>query len=234
MDSERGGGRAALSPGARRVVEGLLAGKSLDELAPRGSVVRAEVEAHIVASLEWATRARSAESARGAESAKSANTALGAARPKSPKSAKKKASSGAVVPAAGRAVAYSDGASRGNPGPAAIGYRIVDAQGVELFREGRRIGRATNNVAEYRAAIAALEKARELGLAELELRMDSELVVRQMEGTYRVREPALIALKRDVDRLLGHFRSVRVLHVRREQNRDTDGLANEALDAGVD
>jgi ribonuclease HI len=210
LGSERRAARSELSPGARRVVEGLLAGKSLDELAPRGSVVRAEVEAHIVASLEWASRARSAKKKASA------------------------ASPASVKPAAGRAVAYADGASRGNPGPAAIGYRLVDADGVELFREGRRIGRATNNVAEYRAAIAALEKARELGLSELDLRMDSELVVRQMEGTYRVREPALIALKRDVDRLLGHFRSVQVRHVRREQNRETDGLANEALDADVD
>ena len=169
-------------------------------MAPPGSTARAEVEAHIVASLEWASRG-------------------------------KKAVARSEHPPADRAVAYSDGASRGNPGPAAIGIRIIGSDGTELWSEGRSIGRATNNVAEYRGAIAALEKARELGLEELELRMDSELVVKQLQGSYRVREPSLIALKDDVDRLLADFRSVRVRHVRREQNEETDRLANEALDA---
>jgi len=128
-------------------------------------------------------------------------------------------------------VAYSDGASRGNPGPAAVGIVLLDRDGSELWSEGRRIGRATNNVAEYRGAIAALEKARELGLDELELRMDSELVVKQLNGEYRVKDPSLSLLKHDVDALLDGFRSVRIRHVRREENRDTDRLANEALDA---
>lgn len=200
MASERRAARTGLSPEARRALEQLLGGRSLDEVAPRGSAARAEVEAHIVASLEWASRG-------------------------------KKAVARAESPPTDRAVAYSDGASRGNPGPAAIGIRILGRDGVELWSEGRSIGRATNNVAEYRGAIAALEKARELGLDELELRMDSELVVKQLQGSYRVREPSLIALKDDVDRLLADFRSVRVRHVRREQNEETDRLANEALDA---
>jgi len=133
--------------------------------------------------------------------------------------------------AADRVVAYSDGASRGNPGPAAVGVRILAPDGTELFRGGHRIGRATNNVAEYRGVLAALEKARELGVEELEVRMDSELVVRQLEGRYRVKEPGLAALKGRVDDLVAEFRSVRFRHVPREDNRETDQLANEALDS---
>lgn len=212
MASDRRDG--ALSAEARRVVERMLAGHGLDELAPRGSALRAEVEAHLVASLERA--AGGGVTGGGA-----------AARPGRPRSA---------APAAARTptktpVAYSDGASRGNPGPAAVGIVLLDRDGSELWSEGRRIGRATNNVAEYRGAIAALEKARELGLDELELRMDSELVVKQLNGEYRVKDPSLALLKHDVDALLDAFRSVRIRHVRREENRDTDRLANEALDA---
>ncbi|MGQ0721944.1 MAG: ribonuclease HI family protein [Candidatus Eiseniibacteriota bacterium] len=132
----------------------------------------------------------------------------------------------------GSAVAYSDGASRGNPGPAAYGIRIVAADGSELFAGGERIGRATNNVAEYRGAIAALEKARELGLTELELRMDSELIVKQLGGQYRVRQPALQQLKRRLDEVIRGFRRFRVRHVPREENGEADRLANEALDGG--
>ena len=128
------------------------------------------------------------------------------------------------------AVAYSDGASRGNPGPAAYGILIVAADGTELAAEGARIGRATNNVAEYQGAIAVLEKAQEIGITEIELRLDSELVVKQLTGEYRVRHPALAPLKERVDELAGGFARFRVRHVRREKNSETDRLANEALD----
>lgn len=131
----------------------------------------------------------------------------------------------------GSAVAYSDGASRGNPGPAAYGIRIVAADGMELFAGGERIGHATNNVAEYRGAIAALEKAKALGLTEIELRMDSELIVKQLGGQYRVRQPALQALKRRLDDVIRGFRRFRVRHVPREENGEADRLANEALDS---
>lgn len=132
--------------------------------------------------------------------------------------------------AAGRATLYSDGASRGNPGPAAYGFRILASDGTELCAEGVAIGLATNNVAEYRGAIAALDRARELGLAEVELRMDSELVVRQLNGEYRVRQPTLAELKEHVDRLAASFRVFRVRHVPREDNLEADLLANQALD----
>jgi ribonuclease HI len=128
-------------------------------------------------------------------------------------------------------VAYSDGASRGNPGQAAVGIRILASDGAELHAEGRPIGLATNNVAEYRGALAVLEKAHELGLEELELRMDSELVVKQIHGEYRVKDPKLAELKGELDRLLSRFRSVRVKHVRRAENAEADRLANEALDS---
>jgi ribonuclease HI len=134
------------------------------------------------------------------------------------------------LPADRRAVAYADGASRGNPGPAAYGIRIVAGDGTELYAEGRAIGRATNNVAEYRAAVTVLRKALELGLDRIELRLDSELVVKQLTGQYRVRQPALVELKAEIDSVVRRFESFRVRHVPRERNAEADRLANRALD----
>lgn len=131
---------------------------------------------------------------------------------------------------AGRSVVYSDGASRGNPGPAAIGAVVYDDSGRELHTVSLRIGRATNNEAEYRAAIAALEAALALGLRDVELRMDSELIVRQLDSRYKVRNPALRRLFGRVKDLQWRFASCQVKHVRREENRRADQLANEALD----
>ena len=98
-----------------------------------------------------------------------------------------------------RVIAWADGASRGNPGPASYGYVVTDEHGVEVDAGGEAIGRATNNVAEYRGAIAAAQAALRSGADELELRLDSQLVVRQVEGRYRVRNAALKPL---YDRLL--------------------------------
>jgi ribonuclease HI len=131
---------------------------------------------------------------------------------------------------AGRSVVYSDGASRGNPGPAAIGAVVYDDSGRELHTVSLRIGRATNNEAEYRAAIAALEAALALGLRDVELRMDSELIVRQLDSRYKVRNPALRRLFGRMKDLQWRFTSFQVKHVRREENRRADQLANEALD----
>jgi ribonuclease HI len=212
LGSER---RATLSPEARRALEGLLAGKALDEVAPQGTSVRHEVEEHLISSLAGASETKRP----GPAVPPAARERLAHSAP-SPERTKK-------------VVAYSDGASRGNPGPAAIGIQLLAADGSELWSEGRCIGRATNNVAEYHGAIAALEKARELGIEELELRMDSELVVKQLLGLYRVKEPSLQDLKSRVDRLRTSFRAIRFRHVRREENRDTDRLANAALDGDV-
>lgn len=130
----------------------------------------------------------------------------------------------------GRVVLRTDGASRGNPGPAAIGYVLVDGAGQELAAEGRYIGRTTNNEAEYQALIAGLEKAGALGVRQLDIRMDSELVVLQLQGRYRVRTPHLVPLYERVRRLLAGFEAVNVRHVRRAENSRADALANQALD----
>ena len=129
-------------------------------------------------------------------------------------------------------LAYSDGASRGNPGPAAAGAVIYDPEGHEVHRIARRLGTATNNEAEYRAAIAALEAALALGARRLELRMDSELVARQMSGRYRVRNPRLARLYARMLALREQFDEVVVRHVPRTENRVADALANQALTQG--
>ena len=107
---------------------------------------------------------------------------------------------------------------------------VYDEAGAELHRSCRALGRATNNQAEYQGAIAALEAALGLGAREVELRMDSELVVRQLSGRYRVRNPRLIPLHNRILALRSRFQRVSVTHVPREQNRVADRLANEALD----
>jgi ribonuclease HI len=137
-----------------------------------------------------------------------------------------------VGAAAGKWVIYADGASRGNPGPASIGAVVYDDSGGEVHTVSRRIGRATNNEAEYRAAIAGLEAALALGARDVELRMDSELVVRQLDSRYKVRNPSLRRLFGRVKDLQWRFASFQVRHVGREQNRRADRLANEALDRG--
>jgi len=129
-----------------------------------------------------------------------------------------------------KVVAYTDGASRGNPGPAAYGVVVYDAAGKELHTGSRALGRATNNQAEYQGAIAALEAALGLGAREVELRMDSELVIRQLSGRYRVRNPGLIPLHKRILALRERFDRVALVHVPREQNRVADKLANQALD----
>ncbi len=129
-----------------------------------------------------------------------------------------------------RVTVYSDGAARGNPGPAGAGVRIEDARGKRVSEAARYLGEATNNVAEYRALILGLELARELGASEVELRADSELVIRQMTGEYRVRNVRLQELHRQAQALEQAFRSVGYVHIRREQNRAADRLANLAID----
>jgi ribonuclease HI len=131
-------------------------------------------------------------------------------------------------------VLRTDGAARGNPGPAAAGVVVEDARGRALARLGRLLGRATSNEAEYRAVIIALGEAQRLGAKEVELRTDSELLARQLNGVYRVRAPNLKPLHAEARALLGGFAASRVRHVPREENREADRLANRALDAGSD
>ena len=125
----------------------------------------------------------------------------------------------------------TDGGARGNPGPAAYGYVLEAEDGTVLAAHGEAIGLATNNVAEYRALVAGLEKAIALGVADLEVVSDSELVVKQMRGEYKVKNEALRELNDAAASLAGRLRSVRYTAVRREHNELADRLVNEALDA---
>ncbi len=130
-----------------------------------------------------------------------------------------------------RALTWSDGGARGNPGPAAIGA-VVKCDGSDKKIDiSERIGEATNNVAEYRAILAALSAALELGAERVLCRLDSELVVKQLNGDYRIRDARLIELARKVKALEEKFRQVEYVHVRREQNKEADKLVNKALDA---
>jgi ribonuclease HI len=122
-----------------------------------------------------------------------------------------------------------DGAARGNPGPAAFAYVIV-REGQLLCEEAGRLGMATNNFAEYTALVRALERAAELGATRLLIRSDSELLVKQMNGVYRVKNPQLKVLHDQATRLHDQFASVSVVHVPREENKHADRLCNEALD----
>jgi len=128
-----------------------------------------------------------------------------------------------------RLIIYTDGASSGNPGPAAIGAVIQDGQGRVISRISRRIGRATNNQAEYRAIIAALEEAVRLGAREVDIKSDSELVVKQLKGRYRVKKATLRPLYQKVVQLIGSLEAFTIAHIPREQNREADRLANRAL-----
>jgi len=124
-----------------------------------------------------------------------------------------------------------DGGSRGNPGPAAVAAVVQDAGGDVLEERGETIGRATNNVAEYRALLLGIERAAALGATELELVGDSELIVKQVKGEYKVKDATMRVLHSEVKRALAPFDSWSIRHVRREANAEADRLVNEALDA---
>ena len=130
-----------------------------------------------------------------------------------------------------RATLFADGGSRGNPGPAAGGAVLFADDGSVLAEVGVFLGIATNNVAEWRALIAGLERARELGIDDLAIRMDSELVVRQVTGIYRVKHADLIPLASQAKAMLRMFRSVEIKHVPRKQNAAPDAVVNAVLDA---
>ena len=131
-----------------------------------------------------------------------------------------------MIPAHGRdLVIYFDGASRGNPGPAS--YGVFSPAGIAL---SEAIGVTTNNVAEWRGFLAALAAARDAGAEHLEVRADSQLVLKQFRGEYRMKAAHLAGYLDEARRLARAFRSVKVTHVPRERNRDADALANAALD----
>ncbi|GAH90280.1 unnamed protein product [marine sediment metagenome] len=126
-------------------------------------------------------------------------------------------------------VIYADGASRGNPGPAAIGAVIKDERGRLIASISQRIGKATNNQAEYRAIISALEEADRLGARQVDIKMDSELVVKQINGEYRVKKATLKPLYRQVKQRQGSLEGFTITHILRQQNIEADKLANKAL-----
>ena len=130
-----------------------------------------------------------------------------------------------------KAKLYTDGGSRGNPGPAAYAFVLQAEDGTVLDARGEAIGVATNNVAEYSALVAGLERAAETGVTELEVVSDSELVVKQMRGEYKVKNKALQDLFLEASRLARRIDRVRYTAVRREHNELADSLVNEALDA---
>jgi ribonuclease HI len=123
-----------------------------------------------------------------------------------------------------------DGGSRGNPGPAAIAAVIQDGNGEVVEEQSEAIGTATNNVAEYRALLLGIERAAALGARRLEVIGDSELIVRQVNGEYKVKDDALRELHRQVQKALGGFEKWSVRHVRRDENAEADRLVNETLD----
>jgi ribonuclease HI len=123
----------------------------------------------------------------------------------------------------------TDGLSKNNPGPAAIGAILKDTRGKAVATISQALGIASNNEAEYRAIIAALEKALKLGAKQIELRSDSELVVNQLNGRYKIKSTVLRPLYLQTAQLLGQFEKVAILYVPREQNTEADRLANEAL-----
>lgn len=124
-----------------------------------------------------------------------------------------------------------DGAARGNPGPAGIGVVIADDDGRVVDEIARGLGIATNNQAEYTAVIEGLKRAKELGARRITVRSDSRLLVEQLEGRFRVRNPTLQRLHQEVRKLAADFELVRYEHVPRERNREADRLANAGVDA---
>ena len=129
-----------------------------------------------------------------------------------------------------RHVLYADGAARGNPGPAAIGFVLYDPSGEPVAEVGGVLGETTNNVAEYQALIAGLQLALDRGVTSIEVRLDSLLLVKQVMGEYRVKATHLKPLHREAVKLMTRFEDASIGHVRREFNKVADALANEALD----
>ncbi len=127
-------------------------------------------------------------------------------------------------------VINTDGGARGNPGPAGIGLVIKDESGQLVYSFGGYIGETTNNVAEYSALVKALEESYNLGGTDLRIQMDSELIVKQMTGQYKIKEPTLQELAGKALAMLNKFNSHSFVHVRREFNKEADALVNKALD----
>ena len=136
-----------------------------------------------------------------------------------------------ALPLGSKAVrVYSDGAARGNPGPAGAGAVITDLRGNVLKKRGRFLGVTTNNVAEYKGLLLGLEAAKELGAREVKVRADSQLLIRQLNGKYQVRHAGLKPLHAEALRMLGTFEKSDLEHIPREENALADEMSNRAID----
>lgn len=133
-----------------------------------------------------------------------------------------------------KVIIHTDGASRGNPGEAGIGVTISTTDGQKIAEISEYLGITTNNIAEYKALIRGLEEALLSGATEVEVYTDSELMARQINGQYKVKNEGLLPLYGEAKKLLGQFGSAKVTHVRRELNKAADKLANLAIDAKQD
>lgn len=212
----------ALATKLANVLKKVAHGKPLAVAAAESGIGAAELE-RIMKQLERELWARAREE----EPPTDPHTP--ATSPEKKKPAKKKTRSKAK-PGGLSLIAYADGGSRGNPGKAACAAVICNEEKEELLRRARLLGKTTNNVAEYEGVILALALSRELGARNVLLRLDSELVVRQVEGVYKVKHRELQRLHADVRELMGMFDTVEVEHVPRAQNKVADALVNAALD----
>ena len=130
---------------------------------------------------------------------------------------------------------YTDGWARGNPGPAGIGVYITDAKGKPLEKRHKYLGVATNNIAEYTGALLGIRRAIELGANEIELRMDSQLVVEQLSGNFKVKNPELKKIYIEIGAMIATWwGKISFIHIRREQNGEADRLSNVAMDEGTE
>lgn len=130
-------------------------------------------------------------------------------------------------------IIYCDGASRGNPGEAGIGYVIADREGAVLKEESDYLGQATNNVAEYTALVRSLQNSLKLGARRVKVYSDSELMVKQIKGEYKVKNPGLAPLYRQAMELISQLEAFNIIHIPRDRNKKADELANKGIDAGL-
>lgn len=214
---------AILAAKLAKVLNKVAHGKPLAVAAAEAGLGAAEV-ARVMKELErelWA-RAREAD--------EPVDPRTKATKPEKKPAKKKAARKGSKKFGGLSLIAYADGGSRGNPGKAACAALVCDAEGAELLRRAKLIGKATNNVAEYQGVLLALGLCRQLGASDVTLRLDSELVVRQLEGRYRVKHADLAPLYEGARELAKHFKSLHVEHVPRNENKVADALVNAALD----
>lgn len=178
----------------------------------------------------WPDLAPGEDSARLAALLEEAAQTLAPRTPAAPAPVPPAAPPGRIAP--GAMVLHADGGSRGNPGPAGAGAALLDAAGRQVAAWRRYLGITTNNVAEYQALIMGLEGALDLGVSQLLVRLDSELLVRQLQGRYQVKSPHLKPLFAQARALAGRYASIQFQHIPREQNAIADRLANLAMDQG--